>query len=153
MTDTASPTMMASNNSAPDNETLWKKIQRKSANGWASTRTKSINVKETAIIKKLELDILLRKRQFGVEYLTLKESEGSSPDEIQGVLDVALEEIASLKEQIHEHKKTIDLNRISLQQKIEENANPFDSTVPSAAIPSAVPAPPPRPPSPPRRPE
>lgn len=104
------------------NDSIVKKIQRKAVNGWVATKTHSLNTKEHAIIKKIEYDIRSRRQQFGLDYLTLKDNESTTSEELQSCLDNALSDIATLKAQIQEHQEKIDMNKLALQQQIEEGS-------------------------------
>lgn len=104
-------------------ESFWQRIQRQSSNVLASTKAKSVNVKESAIIKKLRYDIQQRKKIFGIDYLTLlKETEGTTAEDLQNCIDAALSDIDKIQEEITEHEKTISNTQESLQLKIQQNA-------------------------------
>ena len=129
--------MMSSNEQPlPEQESLWKRLQRKSQNAWVATKIKSVNGKEQAIVTKLNFDIQQRKKQFGVDYLTLKQQATTSEDDLQSCIDMALGDIKVLQDQIDEHEKVIADNQIALQQKIAGGT----VTTPAAASEESSPA-------------
>jgi hypothetical protein len=110
------------------------KVKRSMANCWASTMTCGANAKESTMIKKLEYDIASRQKKFGVDYLTLDAVTGTTPENLQAVLDAAKADIATLQQQIDDKEKQLDANKEELQKTLEAN-----SKVTGAAAASSTP--------------
>jgi hypothetical protein len=128
--------------SAPSEEvTLLAHIKRSLANFLATTMACGANAKEQALIKKLEFDVAARKKKFGVDYLTAKESAGIfSPEQLQALVDQATTDIEAIKKQIRDKELAIEGNKEELQRKIKTNAVPAVTAVgaPMAASPIAA---------------
>ena len=98
---------------------LWKNVQENVLKAWVATKTGSVNVKEVALIKKIEFDIDSRKRKFGIDYLTLKLDGQAGEEALQACVNEALFDIENLKKQITEHELVINSNNEDMRKKIE----------------------------------
>ena len=83
----------------------------------------SKNTKEALRIKQLELDIASRKKNFGIEYLNLKE-RNASEQQLRESVDRAMNDIDILRGKVSKRRGTIAKNRQTMEQRLRQTPPP-----------------------------
>jgi len=97
----------------------WKIVKNKATSVLLMTKTRGVNAKEKAYIRKLQFDVAQRQRAFGVEYLTLKQGN-ATPEDLQACIERAETEIAEIKESITVKESAIGANEEELKRQLSE---------------------------------
>ena len=96
------------------------------------------------IFDNCRFDILNTKKAFGVEYLTLKESEGVTDEELAACVEKAVAAIAELEKKIDDYEDDIEDARKEADEKISPSPTKAPAPKPAAdpaPEPAADPAP------------
>lgn len=103
--------------------TFFRQIGRQTTAGMTNVGLSAYKTKKNAQIQATKFKIAERKKQFGLDYMTLMESKSTTERQLQECMQTALRDLEQLRNQLDRHQKKIVMRQEVVQEKLTASEN------------------------------